>query len=185
MPSHVSQPGVPETDEQLMERFCDGDSRALEVLFTRHAGGVHGFLRRMVGDATLAEDLLQQTFLSVVRSADRYQRGAKVMPWLLTIAGNAARDARRSKRLRVEVSDEEAAHEPAVEAAPSDPGERRRIEAAFAGLPEGQREAVVMHKLNGLSFAEIGEALGISETAARIRAHRGYEKLRELLGEPT
>jgi RNA polymerase sigma factor (sigma-70 family) len=63
----------------------------------------------------------------------------------------------------------------------SDPGVRKRIEAAFAQLPDQQREAVVLHKINGLSFEEIAQALGISETAARIRAHRGYEKLRSLL----
>ncbi len=180
MSPRVSAPGVEETDERLMERFCDGDSQALDALFVRRASAVHGFLARMVGDATLAEDLLQQTFLSVVRSADRYQRGAKVMPWLLTIAGNAARDVRRSARQRLELLGVEAP-EPSVEPVPSDPGARRRIEAAFAAVPQQQREAVLLHKLNGLSFAEIGAALGISETAARIRAHRGYEKLRHLL----
>jgi RNA polymerase sigma-70 factor (ECF subfamily) len=172
---------VEASDERLMERFCDGDSRALEALFERHAGSVHGFLRRMVRDEALAEDLLQQTFLSVVRSADRYERGARVMPWLLTIAGNAARDALRSHRQRVEVLGVEPAEEPATDAAPSDPGARRRIEAAFAALPPQQREAVLLHKVHGLSFAEVAQALGITETAARIRAHRGYEKLRTLL----
>lgn len=182
MSSPVREVGVEESDERLMERFCDGDSRALEALFERHASGVHGFLRRMVRDEALAEDLLQQTFLSVVRSADRYERGARVMPWLLTIAGNAARDALRSHRQRVEVLGVEAPPEQAVEAAPSDPGARRRIEAAFEALPPPQREAVLLHKLHGLSFAEVARAQGVTETAARLRAHRGYEKLRALLG---
>lgn len=169
-----------------MERFQDGDSRALDALFDRHASGVHAFLARMVQDPTLADDLLQTTFLSVVRSADRYQRGLKVVPWLLTIAGNAARDTLRRKRLQVEVmSDDEdgALPDAGVEPALSDPGQRRRIERAFAQLPAQQRECVVLHKLEGLSFEQIAQMLDISETAARIRAHRGYERLRELLGE--
>ena len=56
-------------------------------------------------------------------------------------------------------------------------------ETAFAELPAQQREAVVLHKLEGWSFTQIAQAFDISETAARIRAHRGYEKLRELLGD--
>jgi RNA polymerase sigma-70 factor (ECF subfamily) len=177
--------GADATDEELMQAYCDGQAHALEVLFDRHAASVHGFLSRMVGDAALADDLLQTTFLSVVRSADRYQRGAKVMPWLLTIAGNAARDTLRRKRLGVERLADEAEHlpEPAVEPGVSDVLARKRIEAAFEKLPAQQREAVILHKVNGLSFEEIAEALDISPTAARIRAHRGYEKLRELLGD--
>ncbi len=174
-----------ETDEELMNRFCDGDTKALEALFDRHAQGVHAFLSRMVRDGALADDLVQTTFLSVVRSSDRYHRGSPVVPWLLTIAANAARDALRRSRLNIEVlaSDEGAAHEPSHEPEMSDPGVRKRIEAAFEQLPAQQREAVLMHKVNGLSFEQIGEALEISPTAARIRAHRGYEKLRQLLGD--
>jgi RNA polymerase sigma factor (sigma-70 family) len=69
-----------------------------------------------------------------------------------------------------------------VEQAPSDPGLRRKLERALAALPAQQREAVVMHKVHGLSFDDIAESLGVTSTAARIRAHRGYERLRELLG---
>lgn len=168
-----------------MERFQEGDSQAMEVLFDRHAAGLHAFLARMVQDRTLADDLLQTTFLSVVRSADRYQRGLKVVPWLLTIAGNAARDTLRRRRLQVEVlqDDEAGVLEPSVEVPQSDPGQRRRIEAAFAQLPAQQRECVLLHKVEGLSFEQIAQMLEITETAARIRAHRGYEKLRQLLGE--
>jgi RNA polymerase sigma-70 factor (ECF subfamily) len=173
-----------QSDEELMERFQQGDNAALEVLFDRHAAGVHAFLSRMVNDRSAADDLLQTTFLSVVRSADRYQPGFKVMPWLLTIAGNAARDALRRKRMQVEVlqnDDERPAPEPSVEPAMSDPAERKRIEWAFAQLPAQQRECVILHKLDGLSFEQIADMLDITETAARIRAHRGYERLRHLL----
>lgn len=171
-----------ETDEELMTRFAQGDGPALEALYERRAGEVHGFLTRMVGDRSQAEDLLQTTFLSVVRSADRYQRGSPVMPWLLTIAGNAARDALRHRAYGVVVSDPEAP-DVGVESAPSDPFARKKIEQAFAALPTPQREAVVLHKLHGWSFEQIAQRFGITSTAARIRAHRGYEKLRELLGE--
>jgi RNA polymerase sigma-70 factor (ECF subfamily) len=165
-----------------MNRFCQGDNAALETLFDRHSAGVHGFLSRLVRDGALAEDLLQTTFLSVIRSRDRYRPGAPVLPWLLTIAGNAARNTLRRGRLQVEVlAGDDAPPEPSAEQVHADPAARKRIEAAFATLPEQHREAVLMHKVNGLSFEEIGQALGITATAARIRAHRGYEKLRGLL----
>lgn len=169
------------SDEALMERFRGGEAAALEALFTRHSRGVHGFLVRMVRDEALAEDLLQQTFLSVVRSVDRFQRGAKVWPWLLTIAANAARGSLRHQRQGVEVLGEEPGLEPSVTPTPSDPGARKRIEAAFAAMPASQREVVLLHKVEGLSFEEIAGMLGITSTAARIRAHRGYEFLRPLL----
>ena len=177
-PSEVT----PDTsDEALMERFRGGEAAALEALFTRHSRGVHGFLVRMVRDEALAEDLLQQTFLSVVRSVDRFQRGAKVWPWLLTIAANAARGSLRHQRQGVEVLGEEPGLEPSVTPTPSDPGARKRIEAAFAAMPASQREVVLLHKVEGLSFEEIAGMLGITSTAAGIRAHRGYEFLRPLL----
>jgi len=169
------------TDEELMERFCDGDHTAFEALFTRHAGGVQGFLTRMVRDGPLAEDLLQTTFLSVVRSRGRYERGTRFTPWLMTIAANAARDALRRRQHR-EAFSRDASVPPTPETpAVGDPGMRKQLEGALGQLSEDQREAILLHKLEGWSFEEIASLRGISVSAARVRAHRGYEKLRHLL----
>ncbi len=171
----------PPTDEVLMERFCSGDTTAFDTLFVRLSPQVKGFLTHMVRSRALAEDLLQTTFLSVVRSRDRYQAGAQVAPWVFAIAANAARDALRHQNLRVEVSTEKQA-DAGFEAPMGDPGLRNELAKAFAALPEAQREAVLLHKVHGLTFEQIAEAVGTSPTAARIRAHRGYERLRSLLG---
>ena len=172
--------GTP-TDEYLMERFCNGDETAFVALFTRLAPQVKGFLAHMVRDRTLAEDLLQTTFMSLVRSRDRYQPGATVAPWVFAIAANAARDALRHQNLRVEVSnDEQPDH--GIETPMGDPGLRTAIAKAFEALPASQREAVLLHKVHGLTFEQIAEALESTPTAVRIRAHRGYERLRALLG---
>ncbi|XXF81522.1 sigma-70 family RNA polymerase sigma factor [Myxococcaceae bacterium GXIMD 01537] len=170
------------TDEALMERFCLGEHAAFEALFDRHAGRVHGFLAKMVRDGPLAEDLLQTTFLSVIRARGRFEPGTRFAPWVLTIAANAARDALRHRR-HVEAH---AREKPLSASASSggDPGVRKHLEDALQQLPEEQREAVVLHKVEGWSFEEIASARGISVGAARLRAHRGYEKLRELLGGP-
>lgn len=170
------------TDEALMERFCDGQHDAFEALFARHSGRVHGFLARMVRDGPLAEDLLQTTFLSVVRARGRYERGTRFVPWLMTIAANAARDALRHQR-HVQAYAQARPPGPS-EVAPTagDPAMRRKLEDALQQLPPDQREAVVLSKVEGWSFEEIAELRGITAGAARVRAHRGSEKLRELLG---
>ena len=63
----------------------------------------------------------------------------------------------------------------------ADPGLARLVEGALAQLPSSQREAVVLHRFEGFSFREIADLLGVSETAVKVRAHRGYERLRVLL----
>lgn len=171
------------TDEELMVRFCDGDEGAFDVLFDRHSAAVHGFLTRIVRDPELARDLLQVTFLSLVRSRLRYERGTAVGPWLFTIAANAARDAlRHDKRVKAHVQTEGKHEERSQEPVLPDPALRRQLLEALETLSADQREAVVLHKLEGWSFGEIARSAGITETAARIRAHRGYEKLRKLMG---
>jgi RNA polymerase sigma-70 factor (ECF subfamily) len=172
------------SDEELMERFCQGDEAAFEALFSRHASGVQAFLQRMVRDRPLAEDLTQTAFLSFVRARGRWVRGSGVRPWLYGIAANAARDTlrRSSKHLEDVSATGELPAGDSVAPALSDPALARQLEGALARIPEQQREAVILHHLDGFSFAEIAETLGVSVTAAKLRAHRGYEKLRELLG---
>ncbi len=172
------------TNEELMGRFCEGDNAAFRALFSRLAPSVQRFVRSMLRQPALVEDVTQATFLSVIRSRDRYVRGANVARWVLSIAANAARDVLRRQSLGVEqlTATGEQLERPA-ETAQSDPGLRKRLEGALAKLPASQREVVVLHKVEGLLFEEVAEVLGISATAARIRAHRGYERLKELLAD--
>jgi RNA polymerase sigma factor (sigma-70 family) len=170
-----------ESDEVLMESFCRGDPRAFELLFERYARPIHRYLSRVVRQAELADDLTQTTFLSLVRARGRFQSGAKLKPWLYAIATNAARDHLR-KRQEELTSDGNLPHRAAAEAAPTrDAGLERAVQAALGELPETQRLAIVLHKFEGLSFAEVADALGTTEGAVKVRAHRGYERLRERL----
>jgi RNA polymerase sigma-70 factor (ECF subfamily) len=172
------------SDDDLMRRFCRGDEAAFDMLHHRFAAAVLAYLTRMVRDSALAEDLLQATFLSFVRARGRYQEGTNVRAWIYAIATNAARDALRRRRARPERLTDTGAPPDAVGEpdAPRDPAAARAVEDALASLPPDQREAVVLHKLQELSFEEIAAALGISEGAAKVRAHRGYQRLRQLLG---
>lgn len=170
-------------DDALMARFCKGDEAAFDLLYERYARPVHAFLCRMVRDEALAEDLLQMTFLSVVRARGRYVPGTAVRAWIYAIAANAGRDALRRRRTRREdFSETGAPREMAAPAgAEADPAAARAVEEALMKLSDDQREAVVLHKMQELSFEEISTALGISVGAAKVRAHRGYTRLRELL----
>lgn len=170
---------APESDEGLMVRFQGGERAAFDALFRRHAAALTSYLTRITGSAAAAEDAVQLTFLSVVRSRDQFRAGSKVKPWLYAIASNAARDRhRRTKREQPTADDPVDA---GLDAVHGDAGLRRRLLAALQQLPEAQREAVVLHRLEGWSFAEIAEAVGANETAVKVRAFRGTQVLRELL----
>lgn len=169
------------TDQELMARFCDGDEGAFDVLLERHQASLHGFLFRLLGDAEQTRDVLQVTLLSMVRSRFRYRLGSPVPPWLFTIAANAARDTLRRDRRAQLYLEHEHVMEHEVEPCTGDPRLRERLQRALDTLTGGQRAAVVLREVQGWSYREIARSAGITETAARIRAHRGYARLRHLL----
>ncbi len=169
-------------DDRLMAQFCIGHEAAFDEIYRRHATSVHSFLRRMVGQPDLADDLLQNTFFSVVRARGRYLPGTSLRSWIFTIAANTARDARRRARVRADLVRAHGVDEGSVDPIHPDPPAARALQQALADLPDDQREAVLLHKMQGLGFAEVAEVLGISVGAAKVRAHRGYEKLRARLG---
>ncbi len=168
------------TDEALMEAFCAGHEGAFEALFERHAEPIRRLALRLTGNPVLATDLTQATFLSVVRGRERFRRGSLFKPWLYAIAMNALRDHRRRAR-REALSAGGVLPEGSYEASWRDHGLEREVHGALAQLPPEQREAVVLHQLEGFSFKEIAQMLEVTETAVKVRAHRGYERLRALL----
>ena len=165
-----------------MQRFCNGDSAAFDALFTRHSGAVYGLARKIVGEPSLAEDVVQVSFLSFVRARGRYQSGARVLPWLLAITANAARDQARLRRNQEGLA--RAAYPGTVETVLPPPGRdhalERHLSAALAQLPAQHREAVAL-RMHGLEFSEIASAVGATVGAVKVRAHRGYQRLRQLL----
>ncbi|MCP3141623.1 RNA polymerase sigma factor [Pyxidicoccus xibeiensis] len=171
------------SDEVLMARFCEGESTAFDALFQRYARPVHGYLARLTGSPASAEDLVQLTFLSLVRARGRFQPSSRFKPWLYAIATNAARDFQRRGRRPEELTPEGElpASIPADLPAPRDAGLEQAVQRALAALPEGQRIPILLHRFEGMSFAEIADAMDLTESAVKVRAHRGYARLRELL----
>jgi len=184
-----------DSDETLMLRYRDGEVRAFELLLTRHRKPVYNFILRFVKNQTQAEDLLQETFLRVIKGAASYQRQAKFTTWLYTIARNLCVDASRRGRFRQASSLEaplgagESRALGDVIADPGHPVDRQvqgqeigtRIEAALATLVEEQREVFVMRELLDMSFKEIAEVVGCSENTIKSRMRYALEKLRDRL----
>lgn len=136
---------------------------------------------RLLGDAHAAEDACQEAFLHLREGAGRFQpRGgdadAAARAWLARVTGNAAISFARSEGRRARR--EQAAAIPVSGPERADPADLERLRCGLAALPEPQRLPLVMHHLGGHDFAAIGAALGISTEAARVRSHRGMERLR-------
>jgi RNA polymerase sigma-70 factor (ECF subfamily) len=178
--------GQGETLEALMERYVDGDRAAFEALYTALRPAILGTLRRWLRVEAAVEDAFQTTILKLHLSRERYRRGASVLPWVVTIARNVARDHLRLKANREQPLEEGAEQLIAAEGESqwSSEDEREVIQAvreAIESLPAGTRAVVQLHKLEGKSMAEVASALGINEGAARVRAHRGYKALAQRL----
>lgn len=168
-----------------MQRYQDGDAGAFRELYALVSPRLLGYLMKMARSRAVAEDLLQQAFLKVHRARAAYVRGADPLPWIYSIAHRTFIDeARKNKRAIVKVADEEVPDiaVPVVDE-PIDPELTKQALDALAQLPEQQREAVVLTKLDGKSVAEAAEIAGTTVGAMKVRAHRGYEALRKLLGK--
>lgn len=178
-----------------MERYCEGDAAAFRELYAAVAPKLYGYLLRMARQRAVADDLLQLTFMKVHRARGAFVRGADPVPWIYSIAHRTFLDeARRVKRAVVNVAQgdelpEQAADlsggaAAAAEVPRHDPEVTKAALAALSQLPDQQREAVVLTKLDGKSVAEAAAIAGTTVGAMKVRAHRGYSALRKALGRP-
>jgi RNA polymerase sigma-70 factor (ECF subfamily) len=178
---------------ETLERVRRRDPEALGEFFDTYFDRVFGFVRRLVGDPTVAEDVAQEVFLKVHRAADRLDAGRDPVPWLMAIAHNACRDLWRSGAYRMARRATPVEETPGLEralTAGSNPerellaAERERlVQAAVMKLPESLRAPVLMHDYEGLGHEEIAVALGIGYAAARKRYSRALAALGKLLRE--
>ncbi len=166
-----------------MLAYCAGDSAAFGELFGRYAPILGRVLRRFGPSKDQLADLVQQTFLQLHRARNDFRTDCELRPWLMTIAFNLAREQLRRARRRPEAELDATAE---IKHA-RQPEEQQRFEIrrdlsrALQQLPSDQQEVVRLHFVEELSFEEIGEKVGASTGAVRVRAHRGYTALRKLL----
>jgi RNA polymerase sigma factor (sigma-70 family) len=172
------------SDEELMAAYVRGDPSAFRTLFDRHAPVLERVLRQHLRRPEDARDLVQQTFLQLHRSRFDFQEGARLRPWLFTIALNLKREYFRRSGRRPEAPLEEG-HEPSVGPRGQDRLEAAdQVEFALSQLPPDQSEVITLHWLAGIPLPDVAVMVGASLSAVKVRAHRGYAAMRRALGEP-
>ena len=167
-----------------MAAYVAGDKSAFRTLFERHAPALERVMLRDLAEREQARDLVQQAFLQLHRARLDFDPTQRLKPWLYTIALNLKREHFRRKRRRPERPDsDEADRRPTPARGQEQVEARRSLAWALERIPSDQREVIELHWLAGLSFPELSESIGISVAAAKVRAHRGYLRLRELLAD--
>jgi len=171
-----------ESDEELMRAVARGEEAALRALVARHAKPLHAYLVRLCGDAAEAEDLVQESWIRIVRAASSFDPARRFRGWAYGIATNVARDRYRRLRARGGVHASLPAQTPAAAGAEGRSIARLDLRGRLAELPERLRQALVLRYYDGLSEPEIAEALGIARGTVKSRLHAAVAVLRRSLG---
>jgi RNA polymerase sigma factor (sigma-70 family) len=174
------------SDEALVALTARSDEAALAELYDRFGRIAYGLALRIVRDATLAEDVVQEAFLGVWRSAPRFMaERAKASTWILTLVHRRAVDlVRREERRRAEPLDDRSQE---VGGGAEEEVwlrlERERVRRALAALPDQQREAIELAYYGGFTQSELADRLGLPLGTIKSRMFAGLARLRELLGD--
>ncbi len=181
-------PGSPAAigDEELLAGLAAGRLEALDVLYERYKTMAYGIARRITGDDSLAEDVVQEAFLGAWRNADRYVAGrGSVKTWLLAIVHHRAIDAVRRRKPASELPEEaEGMRTPEPLTLPDVWGEvagrldAGAVQTALTALPALQREALELAYFGGLSQTEIAERTGVPLGTVKGRLRLGLDGLR-------
>jgi RNA polymerase sigma-70 factor (ECF subfamily) len=179
-------------DEDLMQLVGDGEVRAFEVIFDRHSAPAFSLAYRMCGRSAMAEDVVQEAFVSLWRSGTRYDRGrGSVRSWVLSAVHNRAIDMFRRELVRTSrnIGDEQLAER--VEAAERVDREVERrddarlVRGALSELPADQRKVIELAYFGGFTHSQIAEILELPAGTVKGRMRLGLAKLRVSLGDPT
>jgi RNA polymerase sigma-70 factor (ECF subfamily) len=177
-------------DEDLMQLVADGQPRAFEVIFDRHSGAAFSLAYRMCGRRAMAEDVVQEAFLSLWRSGARYdRRRGSVRTWILGVVHNRAIDAFRRGVVRESrnVPDDGLAEQLPARERTEDEAVRRdeasRVREALGELPADQRQVIELAYFGGFSHSEISEMLALPAGTVKGRMRLGLTKMRMALGQ--
>ena len=189
------------SDEQLFQRYTDGDENGFQLLMERYEPRIQGFLRKRLSDEERVEDLTQDTFLRIHRARDSYDPGRKFSTWIHTIANNLLKNEFRNRSRRRETAFSELRPDHSGSAAPPRPVEfesgqpdpeqetyrselREAIGTAIERMDEHHRIPFVMREVEDLSYEEIAEAIGIPVGTVKSRLNRARHSFRSLLPVP-
>jgi RNA polymerase sigma-70 factor, ECF subfamily len=178
-------------DEELMALVYEGETRAFEVIFDRHAGAALSLALRMCARRPMAEDIVQEAFVSLWRSTARYDpRRGSVRSWVLRVVHNRTIDAFRREVCPTthDVSEEWITDVLPARERTDEEAERRSdarlVRSALEGLPDDQRQVIELAYFGGFSHTQIAAALGLPAGTVKGRMRLGLSKLRIALSEP-
>jgi RNA polymerase sigma factor (sigma-70 family) len=174
------------TDEALMTAVREGDLAKLGQLFERYHVPLFEFLSRVTGDRQVAEDLVQDIFVRILKYRATFRDGGNFETWVYRIARNARADYFRTRSALAPIADE------ALERPDQGPGpvrlfeadrDRARLKRALLILREDKRELIVLARFQGMKHERIAEMLGIDVGAVKVRIHRALKELRQIFVE--
>jgi len=174
------------TDQELMKIVQSGDFSPAGEIFDRYSGRIYNFSYRFLKNSEAAEDATQEVFVKMLKHAQQFHGDAKLSTWLFSIAANHCRDYLRKADNKTKESEETLISLPASsEYAPDRRLERHedevRVRKALETLTPEQREAILLSRYQGLSYAEIAQIAGCSEGAVKTRVFRAMETLKKSL----
>jgi len=179
----TSAPTDSASDADLVAGCRAGDAAAFETLYRRHASRVYSLACRLGGSPEDGEDLLQEIFLQAYRKIGSFKGDAALGTWLYRLALNHCLDFVRSRQAKMnrltDTLDGDTSFQPAARR--DSPIARLDLDRALTRLPDGCREAFVLHDIEGLDHKEVGERLGIAEGTSKSQVFKARLKLRALL----
>jgi RNA polymerase sigma-70 factor (ECF subfamily) len=169
-----------DTERELIRRAADGDARAIRSLYDRYAPRVYAIVRRIAADDDLAQDYAQEAWIRAIRALPSFRGDARFSTWLHRIAVNSALQALRKTETRRK---REAPFPAEVPVGPrgGDTLLQRRLEQALDGLPEGMRQVLILHDVEGYTHEDIGDALGITAGTSKSQLFKARAKMRDML----
>lgn len=169
------------SDAELLSAHCAGDTEAFGELFRRHRDRMWAVAMRTTNDPELAADAVQEAFISAFRRADSFRGQSAVTTWLHRIVVNACLDRLRRRRPTSELPEDHTRVIADRHDRHSSVETRLDVQAALSTLPEGQRLALTLVDMHGLSVAETAQILGVAEGTVKSRCARGRTALAALL----
>ena len=168
---------------ELMIGYQKGSMDDFSALYAALRQPLLRYLWTFVRNSTMAEDLLQETFLQLHRARQTYTPPRPVRPWIYAITRHVALMHLRTTRRRKEFLPHEELPEMPVPPEMEKYADRATVHRLLSELPRTGQEVLILHHLLGLSFLEVGQILGIATGTAKVRAHRAIKALREKLAE--
>ena len=174
------------SDQELMSIVQAGDFAPASELYDRYSSRIYNFAYRFLKNSEAAEDATQEVFVKMMKHANQFHGGAKLSTWLFSITANWCRDFLRKAENRAKEGEDVLISLPApAELSPERHLERRedeqRIQKALTLLSPDQREAILLSRYQGMSYAEIAQISGCSEGAVKTRVFRAMEVLKKAL----